>query len=267
MFGRQRRQAKERGSQREGDGSALVDDRRPSRPYHWNHRPHGVLRAPGRACHPGGWVSRPVSNAGALPRSHHSNCSATSSAGCLRSAHSQTVATRQPAWSRSCRLRRSRSVFASNFARQNSGRVVGVVAYGQPACRCQKQPCIRHTARNRRNTRSGVPGSLRSCRRYRSPRAWMARRRASSGRVFLLPIPAIMRERVARSTMSAIVVPARPSEEDGRQQATREIPDVMQLDGTLRRHAEPDWSARPRCGAAAKDGAAVRPDGFRATSP
>ena len=168
---------------------------------------------------------------------------------------------------RRSRLRRSRSVFASNVARQNSGRVVGVVAYGQPACRCQKQPCTRHTARNRRNTRSGVPGSLRSCRRYRSPRAWMARRRASSGRVFLLPIPAIMRERVARSTMSAIVVPARPSEEDGRQQATREIPDVMQLDGTLRRHAEPDWSARPRCGAAAKDGAAVRPDGFRATSP
>ena len=179
----------ERGSQREGDGSALVDDRSPSRPYHWNYRPHGVLQALGRACHLGGSVNGPVSNAGALPRSHHANCSATSVASCLRSAHSQTVATRQPAWSRSCRLRRSRSVFASNFARQNSGRVVGMVVYGQPACRCQKQPCTRHTAPNRRNTRSGVPGSLRSCRRYRSPRAWIARRRASSGRVFLLPIP------------------------------------------------------------------------------
>ena len=258
----------ERGSQREGDGSALVDDRSPSRPYHWNYRPHGVLQALGRACHLGGSVNGPVSNAGALPRSHHANCSATSVASCLRSAHSQTVATRQPAWSRSCRLRRSRSVFASNFARQNSGRVVGMVVYGQPACRCQKQPCTRHTAPNRRNTRSGVPGSLRSCRRYRSPRAWIARRRASSGRVLLLPIPAIMRERVARSTMSAIVVPARPSEEDGRQQATREVPDVMQLDGMLRRRAEPDWSARPRCGAAAaKDGAAVSCDGLGAVSP
>ena len=258
---------KEWGLQREGDGSARVDDRSPSRPYHWNHRPHGVLQALGRARHLGGSVNRPVSKAGALPRSHHSNCSATFGAACLRSAHSQTVATRQPAWSRSCRLRRSRSVFASNFARQNSCRVVGVVAYGQPACRCQKQPCTRHTAPNRRNTRSGVPGSFRSCRRYRSPRAWMARRRSSSGRVFLLPIPAIMRERVARSTMSAIVIRAPPSEEDGTQQATREVPDVMQLVGMLGRRAEPDWSARHRCRADARDGAAVSSNGFGAVSP
>ena len=268
MFGWQWRQMKERGSQREGDGSAPVDIRNPSRPYHWNHRPHGVLQALGRARHLGGSATRPVSKAGALPRSHHSNCSATFGAACLRSAHSQTVATRQPAWSKSWQLRRSRSVFASNFARQNSWRVVGVVAYWHPACRCQKQPCTKHTAPNRRNTRSGVPGRLRSWRRYRSPRAWMARRRASSGRVFLLPIPAIMRERVARSTMSAIVVAARPSEEDGRQQATREIPDVKQFVGMLGRRTELDWSARPRCrAAAARDGAAVSPHGFRAVSP
>lgn len=228
-----------------------------------DHRGHGV-RVSARACD----TSELVSNSGALPRSQLSSCSATSVAACLRKAHSQTVATRQPAWSRSCRLRRSRSVFPSNLARQNSRRVDGVVAYGQSACRCQKHPCTRHTAPNRRNTRSGVPGSLRSCRRYRSPRAWIARRRASSGRVFLLPIPAIMRERVARSTMSAIVVSARSSEENCRQQATREILDATQRDEILRRCAGPDWSARCGCGdAPAEDGTIGSPGGFGAVSP
>ncbi len=251
------------GLQGESGVSAWADGGTPSDAYSSDHRRHG-LRAPRRESHTGGLVS----NTGTLPRSQSSSCCATSTAACLRKAHSQTVATRQPAWSRSFRLRRSRLVFPSNLARQNSSRVVGVVAYGQPACRCQKQPCTRHTAPNRRNTRSGVPGSLRSCRRYRSPRAWMARRRASSGRVFLLPIPAIMRERVARSTMSAIVVPAPPSEEHRRQQATPEVPDVMQLDGMLRRRAGPDWSARPRCGdAPVEDGAVGRPGGFGAVSP
>ena len=186
----------------ESDVSALVDDGRPSDAYPSDHRRHGA-RIPGCACDAGGLVS----NTGAQPRNHRSSCPATSPAAGLRNAHSQTIPTRQPAWSRSRRLRRSRSVFASNLARQNLSRVVGVVVYGQPTCRCQKQPCTKHTATNRGNTRSGVPGSLRSCRRYRSPRAWTARRSASSGRVSLLPIPAIMRERVARSTMSAIVVP------------------------------------------------------------
>ena len=133
---------------------------------------------------------------------------------------------------------------------------------------CQKQPCTKHTALNRRNTRSGLPGSLRSCRRYRSPRAWMARRSASSGRVSLLPIPAIMRERVARSTMSAIVVPARIQEERRRQQVTREVPDVMQLDGMRRRCAGPDWSVSPRCGdGPIEGGTAGSPGGFGAVSP
>ena len=228
-----------------------------------DHRRHGV-RGSSRAGGAGGLVL----NSRALPRSQPSSCCATTSAAaCLRKAHSQTVATRQPAWSRSRRLRRSRSVFALNLARQNCWRVVGVVAYEQSVCRCQKQPCTRQTAPNRRNTRSGVPGSFRSCRRYRSPRAWMARRRAISGRVFLLPIPAIMRERVARSTMSAIVVPARPTEEHGRQQATRDVPDVVQLDGT-RRSARPHSSARRCCGdAPAEDGAVGDPGGFGAVSP
>ena len=245
------------------DVSAWVDGGTSSPSYAPDHRRHGV-RAPVRPCDVGGLVS----NTRALPRSQRSSCSAISTAACLRKAHSQTVATRHPASRSSCWLRRSRSVFASNLARQNPWRVDGVVAYGQPECRCQKHPCTKHTAPNRRNTRSGVPGSLRSCRRYRSPRAWMARRRASSGRVFLLPIPAIMRERVARSTMSAIFVPARPTEEHCRQQAIRQVPDVMQLDGILRRRAGPDWSARPRCGdIRAEDGGVGSPGGFGTASP
>ena len=216
--------------QGESEVSAWAEETRRSEPYRRDHRSHGV-RAPGGRCHAG--ASRPVaglmSNTRALPRSHCSSCRATSSAGRLRNAHSQTIATRQPASSRSRRLCRSRSVFASNLACQNFGRVVGVVVYWQSACRCQKQPCTKHTAPKRRNTRSGLPGSLRSCRRYRSPRAWMARRRTNSGRVFLLPIPAIMRERVVGSTMSAIVVPVR---------SRRGYPDN-------RLH---DTSISPRCG-------------------
>lgn len=251
------------GLQGENDVSASVDGRTLSVACASDDRRHG-LQASGRTCDTGGLVS----NSAALPRSQRSSCSATFVAACLRKAHSQAVATRQPPWSRSCRLRRSRSVFASNLACQNPWRVDGVVAYGQPACRCQKHPCTKHTAPNRRNTRSGVPGSLRSCRRYRSPRAWMARRRASSGRVFLLPIPAIMRERVARSTMSAIVVSARSSEEQRRQQATRDNVDAMQREGTVQRGAGPDWSTRPSCGdAPATDGTVRSPCGFGVVSP
>ena len=247
------------GLQGECDASAVVD----GTPSSCTSDRHGV-RTPGRPCDTGGLVS----NTRALPRSQRSSRSATPTAACLRKAHSQTVATRHPAWSRSCRLRRSRTVFASNFARQNSWRVDGVAAYGQPACRCQKQPCTKHTALNWRNTRSGVPGSLRSCRRYRSPRAWMARRRASSGLVFLPLIPAIMRERVARSTISAIVVPARSSEEHGRQQVTREAPDRDAARRGLRRCARPDCAVRPRYGdALAEDGPVGSSRGFGAVSP
>src|SRR5690625_3921902 len=53
-------------------------------------------------------------------------------------------------------------------------------------------------------TRSGRPTTFAACSRYRNPRACRARRRASSGFVSLPLIPAIIRERVALSTMSAI---------------------------------------------------------------
>ncbi len=230
------------GLQGERDVAALVDDGTLPAAYVQNHR-QGV-RASGRACDTGGLVS----NSAVLPRSQRSSCRATTSTpACLRRAHSQTVATRQPAWSRSWRLRRSRSIFASNLALQNSWRVVGVVAYGQPVCRCQKQPCTRHTAPNRRNARSGVPGSLRSCSRNRIPRAWMARRRATSGRVFLLPIPAIMSERVARSTMSAIVVRVRILEEYRRKQTIRDVSSVLRPDEMPKSGTDLVGAADRRC--------------------
>ncbi len=233
--GRQGHQVMESGLCGDNDASTFVDV-----PGH--HRPD--VRALGRACDSGG----PVSNIGALPRSHRSSSWAMSTTAGLRNAHSQMIATRQSAWRRSCWLRRSRSVFASNLARQNSWRVAGWVAYRQPTCWCQKQPCTKHTAPNRRNTRSGVPESLRSWRRYRSPRAWTARRSASSGRVSLPLIPAIMRERVARSTMSAIVIPPRTPEEYWRQEATLKTPDAIQVDGMRRRGVEPVRSVSRRRG-------------------
>ena len=126
--GRRRHQKKEPGLQSESFLSAFVDDRSPSEPYHWGHRPHGV-RTLDRIRHAGTGrpVSGLVSNTGALSCNHRSSCRAISTAACLRKVHSQTIATRQPASSSSRRLRRSRSVFASNLARQNFSRVLGIV--------------------------------------------------------------------------------------------------------------------------------------------
>ena len=62
-----------------------------------------------------------------------------------RTSHSQTSITRQPSICKSILLRASRLTFASNFAAQNSGRVLGIAANPQP-CLCQKQPCTKMTA-------------------------------------------------------------------------------------------------------------------------
>ena len=97
---------------------------------------------------------------------------------------------------------------------------------------------MKQTARNRRNTRSGVPGRLRSCRRYLMPRACRARRRSSSGTVSLLPIPAIIRERVARSTMSGICCTFTDLEEGRRRQwISQEVPSMTKGDRSSRRGA------------------------------
>ena len=81
-----------------------------------------------------------VSNSWALPRSHCSKARTVNASLFLRRAHSHTIATRQSA-SRSRRLeRRSRSTLPSNLVCQKSVLVAGVVAYGHPGWRCQKQP-------------------------------------------------------------------------------------------------------------------------------
>lgn len=110
--------------------------------------------------------------------------------------HSQTVATLQPASIRDWRDRSSRSTFLANLFAQNSGLVEGLVALGQPGCRCQKHPCTKITARNFGNTRSGFPGSSFRWIRYRSPAACSALRSLSSGRVFRARIPDIIRDLV-----------------------------------------------------------------------
>ena len=69
-----------------------------------------------------------VSNSRSLRLNQWSRAVAVSDAPPLCNPHSQTTATRHPAWSSSRRCRRSRSTFSSNLARQNSSRVLGVAA-------------------------------------------------------------------------------------------------------------------------------------------
>lgn len=82
------------------------------------------------------WDSKVLS----LPCNHRSSTCAVRSSRFLRNAHSQTIATLHPASRRRRRFRVSRFTLAWNFTCQNPSRVAGVVAYGHPACRCQKQP-------------------------------------------------------------------------------------------------------------------------------
>lgn len=73
-----------------------------------------------------------VSNSRSVPCSHRLRLCTVNSSRPRRNAHSQTIATRQPAFSSCTLVRWSRFILASNLVRQKSGRVVGLVAYGQP---------------------------------------------------------------------------------------------------------------------------------------
>ena len=139
-------------------------------------------------------------------RSHSAHDSRTTSTGSLPGpfkAHSQIVVYRQPAAVSLATERTSFSRFRSIFARQNSGRVEGHLKSGQ-SCPCQKHPCTKIAAFQRGNTRSGFPGSFRSWRRKRNPRACNPFRIINSGRVFVPRMPAIMRLRTSGETMSGI---------------------------------------------------------------
>ena len=177
-----------------------------------------------------------VLNTWPLPCSHCSSCRAISAGADLRKAHSQTVATRQPAWSRSRRLRRSRSVFSSNLACQNSlasgrrGRVraTGVAVpeaavhetYGTEFAETLGQVC------------RGVYGRAGDT---EVRRVWTARRRSSSGRVFLASDPC----HHARTGCTVHYVCHRRSRTDPRRSTAdnRTTRDVSERDST-RRDAE-----------------------------
>ncbi len=109
--------------------------------------------------HDGGYRRRPVP-AGALaafpsrvraPASLRTKAAAeamtvsSSSRAGPRTAHSQTVRTRQRAITKAARAASSRCWFAAIFSRQNSLRVSGKRNIGQ-SWPCQKQPCTRATA-------------------------------------------------------------------------------------------------------------------------
>lgn len=147
----------------------------------------------------------PISSSRSLERSHLSSKSAASST-CFgfRRAHSHSVATRQPELKSASRTVLSRSTFEANLVRQNSGRVEGLVAKRQPACRCQKQPCTKTTAPYFGRAMSGRPRIFFACSRYRKPRACNARRNCNSGIVSFPPIPAIIRDRVSLITTSVM---------------------------------------------------------------
>ena len=81
-----------------------------------------------------------VSNSRSLPRSQFSTADAVCNSLPLRSAHSQTTATRHPISRRSRRFRPSLSTFSANLDCQKFVRVAGVVVYRQLTCLCQKQP-------------------------------------------------------------------------------------------------------------------------------
>ncbi len=82
-------------------------------------------------CCQGGVIGAPNSQLGA-PEPIQAARASSVSAGSRRNAHSQTVATLHPSSSRVASVAASRCMLRSNFSRQKSGRVAGVVAYRHP---------------------------------------------------------------------------------------------------------------------------------------
>lgn len=153
------------------------------------------------------YCSADVSNLAVLDLIQVSRASIKGSISFLRSEHSHTIPTRQPAPLRRASLRQSRTTLELNLASQNSGRVAGLVANRQFVCRCQKHPRTSITARHRGNTMSGRPGNSRSCSLNLKPLACSARRKRSSGFVFAERMPDIIFDRVALSTTSTMFFP------------------------------------------------------------
>lgn len=147
--------------------------------------------------------ARPISSISLPETSHLTRSSETSVAPLRRIAHSQMIATRHPAAFSPATFVASRSMFRANFSSQNAALVFGTEALRHPSWRCQKQPWTNMAARYRGKTISGLPGSFAECRRKRNPAPCNAFRRRTSGVVFFPLMPAIIRDRIFASTMSA----------------------------------------------------------------
>ncbi len=117
-------------------------------------------------------------------------------------AHSQTTSTCQPAARRAEMHRPSRSTLRCNFVRQNFVFEAGSLKNLQPLCQCQKHPWTKTAILRPGKTISGTPGKSVLCNLNRNPAANRALRTSISGLVFFTRMPAIMRLRVLRSTMS-----------------------------------------------------------------
>ena len=85
----------------------------------------------------------------------------------------------------------SRSLFPSNFRRQNATLVLGIRFPRVHLCRCQKHPCTKMTLRRLLKTRSGHPGRSRAYTPNLYPRERRSLRTRNSGLVSLARTKAI----------------------------------------------------------------------------
>lgn len=125
--------------------------------------------------------------------------------------HSQMTMTLHPDFSSSALFRLSLSTFRSNFSCQNSILDLGVDAFLQSGCLCQKQPCTNMIVLYFGKTKSGLPGRLARWRRKRMPMACANLRTTISGLVSLPCTRAIRAERLSGVNLSIVHSAAMPS--------------------------------------------------------
>lgn len=119
--------------------------------------------------------------------------------------HSQITIARQPSSVSRSTFALSLATFWANLFDQNSTCVLGVVAFEQPGCLCQKHPCTKTATRYRGNTMSGLPAISLRCKRKRYPSQKRNRRTTISGPVSFLPTRDINQDRRWGVNRSAIV--------------------------------------------------------------
>jgi len=119
------------------------------------YRPSEEITVGDRSIH----VCRPLVSARASRRATRSSSA---------SSHSHTVMTRQPSDRSSSPMRPSRATLPLSFASQNGRLVLGMEAFRQPSCWCQKHPCTKTTACRAGSTMSGLPGKSWRCREKRN---------------------------------------------------------------------------------------------------